>query len=70
MELANKTLALELDLGRADAVKQAEDALKALREARDPAARQRAAEALEKAAKQLRGQPAKAAPADKSGGRP
>jgi RNA polymerase sigma factor (sigma-70 family) len=70
VELANKTLALELDLGRADAVKQAEDALKALREARDPEARRRAAEALEKAAKQLRGQPAKPAPAGNSGARP
>ncbi len=42
-----------------DAVKQAEDALKALREARDPEAKRRAAEALEKAARQLREQPDK-----------
>jgi RNA polymerase sigma factor (sigma-70 family) len=42
-----------------DAVQRAEAALKALREARDPEARRRAAEALEKAARQLRG------PADK-----
>jgi RNA polymerase sigma factor (sigma-70 family) len=72
-ELANKTLnelAVEVELARPDAVKQAEDALKALREARDPAARRRAAEALEKAAKQLRGQPAKPAPAGNSGARP
>jgi RNA polymerase sigma factor (sigma-70 family) len=40
-----------------DAVRQAEAALKAVREARDPEARKRAAEALEKAAQQLRGQP-------------
>jgi RNA polymerase sigma factor (sigma-70 family) len=39
----------------ADAVRQAEDALKALREARDPEARRRAAEALEQAARRLRG---------------
>jgi hypothetical protein len=40
-------------------VKLAEAALKALREARDPEAKRRAAEALEKAARQLRGQPPK-----------
>ncbi|HZY84270.1 MAG TPA: sigma-70 family RNA polymerase sigma factor [Gemmataceae bacterium] len=45
-----------------DAVKQAEAALKALREARDPEARRRAAEALEKAARQLRGPADKKAP--------
>jgi hypothetical protein len=39
-------------------VRQAEAALKALREARDPEARRRAAEALEKAARRLRGRPA------------
>jgi RNA polymerase sigma factor (sigma-70 family) len=39
----------------ADAVRQAEDAVKALREARDPEARRRAAEALELAARRLRG---------------
>jgi hypothetical protein len=71
LEMANKVLALELvDQGRADAVRQAEAALKALREARDPAARRRAAEALEQAAKQLRAQPAKPAPASNSGARP
>jgi RNA polymerase sigma factor (sigma-70 family) len=43
--------------GASDGVKAAEDALKALREARDPEARRQAAEALEKAARQLRGQP-------------
>jgi RNA polymerase sigma factor (sigma-70 family) len=43
----------------ADPVKLVEAALKALREARNPEAKRRAAEALEKAAKQLRGQPAK-----------
>jgi RNA polymerase sigma factor (sigma-70 family) len=67
LELANKALTdltVGVELARPDAVKQAEDALKALREARDPAARRRAAEALEKAAKQLRGQPAKPAPTD------
>ena len=42
-----------------DPVQQAEAALKALREARDPEATRQAAEALEKAARQLRGQPAK-----------
>jgi hypothetical protein len=41
----------------ADLVRQAEAALKALRQARDPEAKRRAAEALEKAARQLRGQP-------------
>jgi hypothetical protein len=41
----------------ADPVRQAEAALKALRQARDPEAKRRAAEALEKAARQLRGQP-------------
>jgi RNA polymerase sigma factor (sigma-70 family) len=53
-----------LELGKAnvqretdDPVRQAEAALKALREARDPAARKRAAEVLEKAARQLREQP-------------
>jgi hypothetical protein len=64
-ELRNKPLTeygLEVKPARPDAVKQAEAALKALREARDPAARRRAAEALEQAAKQLRGQPAKPAP--------
>jgi RNA polymerase sigma factor (sigma-70 family) len=40
-----------------DAIRQAEAALKALREARDPEARRRAAEALERAARKLRGQP-------------
>jgi RNA polymerase sigma factor (sigma-70 family) len=44
--------------GAPDAVSQAEAALKALREARDPEARRRATDALEKAVKQLRGQPA------------
>jgi RNA polymerase sigma factor (sigma-70 family) len=47
----------------ADPVSQAEAALKALREARDPEARRRAAEALEQAARRLRG------PADKGGRR-
>jgi RNA polymerase sigma factor (sigma-70 family) len=42
-----------------DPVQQAEKALKALREARDPESRKRAAEALEMAARQLRGQPPK-----------
>jgi RNA polymerase sigma factor (sigma-70 family) len=45
----------------ADAVRQAEAALKALREARDPEVRRRAAEALERAARRLRG------PAEKKG---
>jgi hypothetical protein len=40
-----------------DAIRQAEAALKALREARDPEARRRAAEALERADRKLRGQP-------------
>jgi hypothetical protein len=39
-----------------DVVKQAEDAVRALRAARDPEARRRAADALEKALKALRGQ--------------
>ncbi len=43
----------------ADPVQQAEAALKALREARDPEAKRLAAEALEKAARHLRGQSAK-----------
>jgi RNA polymerase sigma factor (sigma-70 family) len=60
----------EAKLGRPDAVQQAEAALKALREARDPAARRRAAEALEQAAKKLRGQPAKPAPANNRAPRP
>jgi hypothetical protein len=46
----------------ADAVSQAEAALKALRESRDPEARRRAAEALERAARQLRGPADKEAP--------
>jgi hypothetical protein len=46
----------------ADAVRQAEAALKALREASDPEARRRAAEALEKAARQLRGPAGNKAP--------
>jgi len=41
-----------------DPVQEAEAALKALREARDPEAKRRAAEALEKAVKKLRGQAA------------
>jgi hypothetical protein len=45
-----------------DTVKQAEAALKALRQSRDPEARRRAAEALEKAAKQLRGPAGNKAP--------
>jgi RNA polymerase sigma factor (sigma-70 family) len=40
-----------------DAVGRVEAALKALRQARDPEARRRATDALEKAVKQLRGQP-------------
>jgi len=40
----------------ADAVKQVEDALKAVRDARDPEAQRRAAEALDQAVQQLRGQ--------------
>ncbi len=43
--------------GAADAVGQAEAALKALRQARDPEARRRATDALERAVRQLRGQP-------------
>jgi RNA polymerase sigma factor (sigma-70 family) len=44
--------------GRApDALGQAEAALKALRQARDPEARRRATDALERAVKRLRGQP-------------
>jgi hypothetical protein len=46
------------------AEEEAEAALKALRAARDPEARRRAAEALERAAKKLRGQPAQEAPSD------
>jgi RNA polymerase sigma factor (sigma-70 family) len=42
-----------------DAVSQVETAVKALREARDPEARRRATEALEKAVKKLRSQPAR-----------
>jgi RNA polymerase sigma factor (sigma-70 family) len=45
-----------------DPVSGLEKAVKALREARDPEARRRATEALEKAVKQLRGQPARTAP--------
>ena len=45
--------------GSPDAVSQAEAALKALREARDPEAQRRATDALEKAVWQLRGQPGK-----------
>jgi hypothetical protein len=45
--------------GTPDAVSEVEAALKALRQARDPEARRRATDALEKAVKQLRGQPAK-----------
>ncbi|HZY83618.1 MAG TPA: sigma factor-like helix-turn-helix DNA-binding protein [Gemmataceae bacterium] len=41
-----------------DAVSQVEAALKALRQARDPEARRRAADALERAVKRLRGRPA------------
>ena len=48
----------------ADAVQQAEDALKALRQARDPEARRRAAEDLERAVRRLRGQPARTAAPD------
>ncbi|HZY87230.1 MAG TPA: sigma-70 family RNA polymerase sigma factor, partial [Gemmataceae bacterium] len=48
----------------ADAVRQAEAALKALREARDPEARRRATDALERAVKQLRGPADKKAPND------
>jgi hypothetical protein len=43
--------------GAPDPVGQAEAALKALREARDPEARRRATDALERAVRQLRGQP-------------
>jgi hypothetical protein len=39
-----------------DPVKQAEDALKALREARDPEAQRRATDALGRALQKLRGQ--------------
>jgi RNA polymerase sigma factor (sigma-70 family) len=46
----------------ADAVSQAEAALKALREARDPEARRRATDALERAVRQLRGPADKKAP--------
>jgi hypothetical protein len=42
-------------------VSQVEAAVKALREARDPEARRRATDALEKAVKKLRGQPARTA---------
>jgi hypothetical protein len=52
---------------QSDPLSQVEAAMKALREARNPAARARAAEALEKAARRLRGQtgrgPTPAAPA-------
>jgi hypothetical protein len=41
-----------------DAVQQAEAALKALRQARDPEAQRRATDALERAVRRLRGQPA------------
>jgi hypothetical protein len=53
----------------ADPVKLAEEALKALRKASDPEAKRRAAEALEKAAKQLRGQSAKPKDANNPGAR-
>jgi RNA polymerase sigma factor (sigma-70 family) len=53
----------------ADAVRQVEDALKALRKASDPEARRRAAEALEKAARQLRGPADKAPPGEGPGRR-
>jgi hypothetical protein len=56
------SMALDVELPRKeqakapDPVQEAEAALKALREARDPEAKRRAAEALEKAVKKLRGQ--------------
>jgi RNA polymerase sigma factor (sigma-70 family) len=50
--------------GGPTAEEEAEAALKALRAARDPEARRRAAEALEKAAKKLRGQSGRGAPGD------
>jgi hypothetical protein len=50
--------------GAPDAVSQVEAALKALRQARDSEARQRATEALEKAVKRLRGRPANMAAPD------
>jgi hypothetical protein len=43
-------------LASPDPTQQAEAALKALREARDPVARRRAAQALERATQQIRGQ--------------
>jgi RNA polymerase sigma factor (sigma-70 family) len=73
MKIAEELLALTLAKAKVvapDALKQAEAALKALREARDPAARRRAAETLEKAAKQLRDQPAKKAPSGDQPRRP
>jgi RNA polymerase sigma factor (sigma-70 family) len=47
------------ELGRPDPVKEAEAALKALREAKDPEARRRAADSLEQAVKKLKEQPKK-----------
>jgi hypothetical protein len=56
--LANQEAAKRKPLGddAADPVKQAEDALKALREARDPETQRRAADALERALQKFRGQ--------------
>jgi RNA polymerase sigma factor (sigma-70 family) len=50
---------------RLDPLSQAEAALKALRQARDPAARRRATDALERALQRLRGQPATTATPDR-----
>jgi RNA polymerase sigma factor (sigma-70 family) len=58
-DAAEALLAEALQHAAGDPVRQAEAVLKALREARDPEAKRRAAEALEKAARQLRGQPPK-----------
>jgi hypothetical protein len=56
-----------LELGRPDSVKEAEAAVKALRDAKDPEARRRAADALEQAVKKLREQPKK--PSNTPGGK-
>jgi RNA polymerase sigma factor (sigma-70 family) len=54
----------------ADALREAESALKAVREARDWVARRRAAEALEKAARKLRDQPEPPSPPPAAGAAP
>jgi hypothetical protein len=57
--ILERYLAIRTELAVPDPVQEVEAALKALREAKDPAARRRAADALEQAVKKLKEQPQK-----------